>query len=326
MTLSMPKEELIKWIDMQPANQHSLTELITGLTAAQKWISPTYFYDQNGSELFERITRLPEYYLTRTETLILRKYAAEMAEVMELDRAVLVEPGCGSCEKVRWLLDQATPEAFVAMEISGSFLATSLSDLCDCYPQLPVTGLIADYHQALPSRSRLPEGKPIIFFPGSTIGNFEPGEAKRFLATLSRWLGDQCRLLIGIDLCKSVDTIIPAYNDSRGVTAQFNRNALVHINRRFGTDFDPGQFEHRAVYDNEKHRVEMHLVAQQPQMVSVGEQRVRIEADESLHTESCYKYKPESFVSLVGTAGFAFKQAWFDDDKRFGLFYFESAG
>lgn len=323
MTVSLPIEQGIDWIDMKPATQHSMSELLAGLTAPQKWLSPTYFYDERGSQLFEKITRLPEYYLTRTELRILQRNAAEMARVMKLDQALLVEPGCGSCEKVCWLLDEVQPRAFVPMEISGDYLASSLPRVSDRYPELSITALVADYHQQLPARDRLPEGHPILFFPGSTIGNFDPGEARKFLASLSDWLGGDCGLLIGVDLHKAPEILEAAYNDSQGVTAAFNRNALTHINRLFGTAFNPGAFHHRAHYDPLRHRIEMHLISEQEQEIAIGNQRIVIEEGESLHTESSYKYNPETFIGLVGTAGFRFEQAWYDDRYQFGLFYFE---
>lgn len=323
MTLSMPLEARMDWIDMEPATQHSLSDLLAGLSAPRKHLSPTYFYDERGSHLFERITRLPEYYLTRTEIGILRRHATDMARRMRLERSLLVEPGCGSCEKVRWLLDRATPRAFVPMEISGDFLAASLGRLSDDYPALPITALIADYHQQLPTRNRLPDGHPILFFPGSTIGNFDPGEAQRFLRTLGDWLGGQCGLLVGVDLHKPKDMLEAAYNDSQGVTAEFNRNALTHINRLFGTAFNVDAFHHRAHYDSMLHRIEMHLVSDQPQDISIGRERIHFDEGETIHTESSYKYNPDTFIGLVGTAGYRFEQAWFDDDRYFGLFYFE---
>ena len=323
MTLSMSQEERIDWIDMEPATQHSLSDVLAGLSATRKHLSPTFFYDERGSQLFEQITQLPEYYLTRTETGLLRRYAVEMTKTMRLDRSLLVEPGCGGCNKVRWLLDQTLPQAFVPMEISGDFLMTSLNRLSDDYPGLPITALVADYHQTLPDRTRLPDGHPILFFPGSTIGNFDPGEAQRFLRTLGDWLGGQCGLLIGVDLHKPTSMLEAAYNDSRGVTAEFNRNALRHINRLFGAGFNVEAFRHHAYYDSILHRIEMHLVADQPQAVTLGQETVYFEAGESIHTESSYKYNPDTFIGLVGTAGFRCEQAWFDDDRYFGLFYFE---
>jgi len=323
MTLSMPEEERIDWIDMEPATQHSLSDVLAGLSAERKHLSPTFFYDKRGSQLFERITQLPEYYLTRRETGILRRYAADMARVMQLDRALLVEPGCGSCEKVRWLLEQTLPRAFVPMEISGDFLATSLDRLSDLYSTLSITALVADYHQQLPDRNRLPDGHPILFFPGSTIGNFDPGEAKRFLKNQGDWLGGQCGLLIGVDLHKPTSLLEAAYNDSQGVTAEFNRNALRHINRLFGTTFNVDAFHHHARYDSMLNRIEMHLVSDQAQTVTLGQETLLFEKGESIHTESSYKYNPDTFVGLVGTAGYRFEQAWFDDDRYFGLFYFE---
>ncbi|GGX38001.1 L-histidine N(alpha)-methyltransferase [Saccharospirillum salsuginis] len=323
MTLSMPQEERIDWIDMEPATQHSLFDVLRGLSAERKHLSPTFFYDERGSQLFETITQLPEYYLTRTENGILRRHASDMARAMRLDQSLLVEPGCGSCEKVRWLLDQAMPRAFVPMEISGDFLATSLEQLSDAYPALSITALVADYHQQFPNRNVLPDGHPILFFPGSTIGNFDPGEAQRFLRSMGDWLGGQCGLLIGVDLHKPTSMLEAAYNDSQGVTAEFNRNALRQINRLFGTAFNVEAFRHRAHYDSMLHRIEMHLIADLPQDVTLGRETLHIEAGESIHTESSYKYNPDTFIGLVGTAGYRFEQAWFDDDRYFGLFYFE---
>ncbi len=276
--------------DQTPEHASELRALVRGLNRPDKWISSIYFYDAHGSRLFDRITELPEYYLTRTEVAILRTHGADMAQAIGPE-ALVIEPGSGAGEKVRLLLQALkNPVAYVPIEIAREHLRNSAQALAQDFPGLEVLPVWADFTQVLdiPPATRATRRR-VVYFPGSTLGNFAPDDAVALLRNFAGMAGENGAALIGVDLAKDAAVIEPAYNDAAGVTAAFNRNILVHINRRFGADFDPEAFAHRAFYNSNKDRMEMHLKSLWLQTVHLGGQAIRIDKDETIHTESSYK-------------------------------------
>lgn len=300
-------------------------DVIAGLAATRKAIPPKYFYDERGSRLFDAICRLPEYYPTRTEMALLRAHAAEMAALMGPE-ACLVEFGCGSLTKVRVLLD-AAPDlaAFVPIDISRDHLVASATALAEDHPDVAVAAVCADFTRpiALPDVAR--RRRRIGFFPGSTIGNFEPEDALAFLKTAAAQIGPGGGLLIGVDLVKDEDVLTAAYNDRDGVTAAFNLNLLSRINRDLAGSFEPRHFRHRAFWNGAASRVEMHLVSQRPQRVHVAGRAFAFEDAETIHTENSYKYTVETFQALAARAGFSPRQVWTDPDRLFSLHFLDVA-
>jgi L-histidine Nalpha-methyltransferase len=280
-------------------------DVIAGLTANPKTLSPKYFYDLHGSALFDRITQLPEYYPTRCEIGILQDNAPAIASMFPPGCA-LIEFGSGSSRKARILLGAAaTVEAYVPVDISGDFLQQDLAQLRRDLPHLLVHPLVEDFTQkfAIPSHlARLPR---VGFFPGSTIGNFEPDEAGRFLRHIGKMLGAGALLVVGIDLVKDEETLNRAYNDAEGITARFNLNLLARMNRELGADFDIAAFRHDAFFNREKGRIEMHLASIQRQTVRINGAAIDFGAGETIHTENSYKYTVKSFRSLARKNGWS---------------------
>ncbi|HEY4210870.1 MAG TPA: L-histidine N(alpha)-methyltransferase [Steroidobacteraceae bacterium] len=308
-------------------DQTLIADVLAGLKEEPKHLSPMYFYDEHGSHLFDRICTLPEYYLTRTETHILALYAREIASQIGPD-AVLVELGSGASTKTRLLLDQM-PElaAYVPVDISRSHLFAAARGIRESYPDLEVLPVCADFTQpfAVPTPRRAAD-RVVVFFPGSTIGNFDPPAAVELLRTMRRIAGDTGALLIGYDFVKDRGILEPAYNDAAGVTAEFNLNALVRLNRELGTDFDVTGFRHEAVWEPGASRMEMHLVSERTQDVTVGTETVTFAAGEHLVTEHCHKYTQESFAQLARAAGWEAKTAWTDERRYFNVQYLEPGG
>lgn len=304
-------------------------QIIRRLLAPQPSVAPTYFYDLTGSRLFEAITVLDEYYPTVTEHTILRRHAAEIAAAAGRIE-VLAEPGAGSCEKVRYLLPHLQPAQYVALDVSAEFLEAALQTLRGDFPGIAMQAVTADLARPLPP---LPAGRRLWFYPGSSIGNFTPDEARALLARLRADGGDDCALLIGIDLVKDPAVLHAAYNDALGVTAAFNLNLLRHLNRLIGSDFQPGQWEHVAFFDPQASRIEMHLRAREP--VTVGwnspagsglPAHRSFAAGDTLHTENSYKYRPDDAQALLRAAGFGSVQAWTDERGWFGVFLARGTG
>lgn len=294
------------------------SDVVAGLTHQPKQLSPKYFYDAAGSDLFEQITRLPEYYPTRTELGILRDRGAEIAAIIG-DDAALVEFGAGATTKVRLLLESCRFAAYVPVDISGDFLTVQADDLRRDFPELAVHPVIADFTTAFKLPAAI-EGQPKVgFFPGSTIGNFEPHEACRFLRSAREILGVGARMIVGVDLEKDERVLHAAYNDAAGVTARFNLNLLLRINRELGGNFDLSAFVHRAIYNREQHRIEMHLVARKQQSVRLLGTTISFRAGESIHTENSYKYSIERFGALARGSGWKVQTVWTDAAKMFSV-------
>ena len=293
-----------------------------GLLSQPRSLPWPYFYDERGSELFEKICSLPEYYLTRTEDAILRDHAPEMVSGWS-EKPTLIELGSGSATKTQRLIAAAL-EAYgtihyVPIDVSATFLEESAQTLVQRFPALRVTGYVADYKTALAGAAARTLGPKLVIFLGSSLGNYATDAAVDLLTQVARILGPDDRLLLGTDLDKDRATLEAAYDDAQGVTAAFNRNILVRINRELGADFDLDQFDHRATYRPERGRVEMHLVARSEQVVqiSAADLTVRFAAGESIHTESSHKYTLEGLRLLADRAGLVEEAFWVDRDRRF---------
>lgn len=303
----------------EPELTRFAVDVIDGLSAASKKLPPKYFYDAAGSELFEQITALPEYYPTRTELSILRDHAAEIGELAP-QNAVLVEFGAGATTKARLLLASGRYSAYVPVDISGEFLSSQAAALRADFADLPVHPVTADFTQPFALPNAIVLQPKVGFFPGSTIGNFDPLEASTFLTGALRVLGRRrASMIVGVDLEKDEDVLRAAYNDAAGVTARFNLNVLTRINRELGGDFDLDAFEHRAIYNREKHRIEMHLVSRATQTVHLLGRDLVFREGESIHTESSYKYSLERFASLARHAGWLVAKTWTDAETMFSV-------
>ena len=287
-------------------------DVIAGLTGKPKSLPPKYFYDHAGSALFDRITRLPEYYPTRSELALLERHSAEMASLLP-PAAALVEFGSGSSRKARILLGAAANiEAYVPIDISGDFLREDAAKLHRDFPRLAIFPVAADFTVTTELPAEVAKMPRAGFFPGSTIGNFEPHEAAGFLRRAGRMLGHGAVLVVGVDLAKEPDILYHAYNDAAGVTAKFNLNLLARINRELGANFNLAAFEHHAFYNTDKNRIEMHLASTKRQKVRIGDVTVDFRAGETIHTENSYKYSVESFKALAHGSGYTPLQVWTD--------------
>jgi dimethylhistidine N-methyltransferase len=294
-----------------------LADVLRGLAKPQRAIPPHWFYDRRGSELFEEITRLPEYYLTEAERQILSRHRDEIAVVFGAGRMV-VEFGSGSSSKTPLLLSAVKPSSYVPVDISGEFLRESALSLAGDFPQMPIHPVEADFAGPV----TLPEdGQPRLgFFPGSTIGNLDEGDAVDLLRHFGELLGEGAMLLIGFDRRKSSEVLLPAYDDAQGVTARFNLNLLHRINAELGGDIDTEAFEHLVRWNEERSRIEMHLVARSAQRFVVAGQRFEMRPGETIHTENSYKHHPRAARLLLHAGGWRPLREWTDALGRFSVF------
>lgn len=302
-----------------------LTEVLVGLSKGQKSIPPKFLYDRRGSEIFEKITELQEYYLCRAENQILRSYAREMSRLTG-PNVLIIEPGSGIGEKVRHLLGRLVrPRGYVPIEISREALSKATEEVHRMFPRLDVFPLKGDFteYPDMPTVVKEHRGKKIVFFPGSTIGNLNPEEAVEFLKHYGDVVGSGGGFLIGVDLKKDSSHVLKAYNDSIGLTATFNLNLLERLNREAKASFVLNNFDHRAVYNNEEGRVEMHLVSKVPQQVQVHQSVFRFQEGETIHTENSYKYSVEEFCEIASRAKLKIRKYWQDPEKLFCVYYFE---
>lgn len=308
---------------IKKARRPMLQEVLTGLNRDQKSLPSKFFYDQRGSELFEQITQLDEYYPTRTERQIMQQNIGKIAGMIGSE-SVIVEPGSGSSKKVRLLLDHLPNiSAYVPVEISQKYLGQVVQELQKEYPNLLIKPVCADYTKPF----QLPEiDKPfeyyVVFYPGSTIGNFRPAEAQDFLKLLADFMVPGGGLLIGVDLKKDIEILEAAYNDRKGVTEAFNKNMLVRLNRELNADFEIAQFDHHAFYNREKGRIEMHLVSQKDQAVHIDGKTFQFRRGETIHTENSYKYSLDDFEALVSD-WFKVQKVWTDENQLFSVQYLE---
>ena len=317
----MTQPGTVRKVRAAPANDFR-DDVLAGLGNRPKSLPCKYFYDAAGAELFDRICDLAEYYPTRTEIGILRQHAREMAWLIG-PRARLVELGSGSSTKTRILLDELPDlDAYVPVDISPEYLERATRELACDYPALRIVPVVADYTAPFD----LPRGergaRTVAFFPGSTIGNLEPDQARDFLRVVARLCQGGGGLLIGVDLKKDRAMLEAAYDDAQGVTAAFNLNLLTRINRELGGDFDRDAFRHRAFYDEAEGRIEMQLVSARRQTVRVGTSAFRFDEGEPITTEYSYKYDPGAFAELARSAGFTCVRMWTDDQRLFGVQYF----
>ena len=307
--------------DLQPAAGGFLEDVLAGLARPQKELPPKYFYDARGSELFEAICELPEYYLTRAEMALMQESVAEMARHIGAGCA-LIEFGSGSGRKTRLLIEAAAPAAYLAIDIARDQLEATAAGIAREFPGLEVTAVCADYSApiALPQLAA-DSRRRVIYFPGSTIGNLTPGEARAFLRNARGLAGAGGGLLIGVDLKKDTARLNAAYNDARGITAEFNLNLLARMNRELGANFDLSAFRHFAFYNEALGRIEMHLVAKRAQTVTVSGGAFRFRPDETIHTENSYKYSVAEFQELARAVGLAPLACWTDPERLFAVHY-----
>ena len=314
----------IELLDLEPKTVNFLKEILMGLSKSQKTIHPKYLYDKKGSEIFEMICNLPEYYPTSAERSILQLHGKEIARLIGRD-ALIIEPGAGSCEKTRILLHFLNkPSGYVPIEISREILLRMTMELSDEFTDLRLFPVCADFTQDidLPLTVESQRGNKVIFFPGSTIGNLHPFEATIFLKKLSKLVGTNGELLIGVDLKKDPSILESAYNDSSGVTASFNLNLLTRLNREADANFQLNNFQHEAIYNQKLGRVEMHLRSKIPQLVRVNQTIFRFREGETIHTECSYKYTVEEFCEFAAKARFVIKKFWLDEKNQFAVYYF----
>lgn len=308
----------VSFHDYEPVQGSFLQDVTDGFKLKQKAISPKYFYDQRGSELFDQICQQPEYYPTRTEIGILQANAADIANFIGPD-CVLIELGSGASEKIRCLFDALTPASYLGIDISKEFLLLSTRRLARDYPDLEVHAICADLTQQITLPEQCNTDRLVAFYPGSSIGNFDPGDAIQLLRDVASMVGQGGRFLIGVDLKKDASILNAAYNDAQGLTEQFNLNLLSRMREDLSIDIDQSAFRHHAYYNEEKGRIEMHLVSQCSQQVTIDGRLFCFETGESLHTENSYKYHLDEFDNMATEAGFAVEQVWTDEQKYFSV-------
>jgi len=293
--------------------------VLHGLSRPQKTLPCRFFYDSRGSELFEEITRLPEYYPTRTEAAILAAHAGEMADNVP-EGGVLVEFGSGSSRKTETLLQHLQQlRAYIMIDVSRSALEDARDRLAKRFPTLDVRPIVADFSDPVALPADLADSHRTGFFPGSTIGNLNPVEAQRLLRVFRGVLSPGSRLIVGVDLKKDLSVLLPAYNDAAGVTAAFNLNLLARINREIGPAFDLDAFRHEAIYNARDGRIEMHLVSTRDQDVSIAHRRFHFRRGETIHTENSYKYTVRQFQDLARAADWTPSRVWTDADSLFSV-------
>ena len=321
MSLSLPKSAQLT--EQDDGITDDLREILAGLSQPQKTISSKFFYDEKGSRLFDQICELPEYYLTRTELGILREHVVEMADRIG-PKASLIEFGSGSSLKIRILLENLDQlSVYVPVDISRDYLVMAAEEVARDFPGIEVLPVAADftYPFDLPDPIVTPV-RNVVYFPGSTIGNFSHAAAGQLLRVMHHEAGENGALLIGIDLQKDNNVVEAAYNDSAGVTAEFNLNVLRRINREFDADFELDNFSHRANYSEEFGRIEMYLVSSCEQTATIAGREIAISAGESILTEHSYKYTMEGFVAMAARSGFRLEKHWSDSGEMFSVMYF----
>lgn len=299
-----------------PTTDHA--DIVAGLLQTPATIAPKYFYDARGSALFEEITRLPEYYPTRTENAIMAAHAQAMAQAVGPGRTV-IELGAGNCQKAHALCQQLQARHYVAVDISADFMTDAVAGMRAAFPALPIDAVVADITTAWALPAHVPTGQRLVFYPGSSIGNFDPPQAQALLARMRAVVGEGGALLIGVDLVKETAVLNAAYDDAAGVTAAFNLNMLDHINRLIGANFDTRQWRHVAFFNAAQSRIEMHLEATQALEVHWPGGARHFAQGERIHTENSYKYRVEDFVALLQRAGFGKAQVWTDAQQWFAV-------
>lgn len=305
-------------------------EVLAGLALSPKTIAPKYFYDQKGSAIFDAITRVEDYYLPRVERQIFTQFRREMCATMGTG-VTLIEPGAGSCEKVKYLLPELQPDVYMPMDISAEHLEESADALKVLFPDLSVKPQVRDHTVDMSIEIDGGASKPVFFYPGSSIGNFDPASAEDFLRSMRAQLQGIARaesasggLLIGVDAKKDSGVLNAAYNDREGLTAKFNLNVLEHLNVLLDGNIRPEHFAHHAFYNATAGRIEMHLRCLQSQVAQLAGQHIEFIENELVHTEYSYKYHPDEFIALAERAGFTINTLWQDPQQWYSLMYFEA--
>ncbi|MFA5668767.1 MAG: L-histidine N(alpha)-methyltransferase [Balneolaceae bacterium] len=309
-------------LEIEAQKGNMAEEVLAGLTSLQKTLPSKYFYDKKGSEIFDKITELEEYYPTRVERHILETYVHEMATVIG-ETVELIEPGSGSSDKTRILLQNMSNICcYIPMDISGDYLFKVADQLQKDFPKIKIVPLQADYTQTFELPLTNPKARKVVFFPGSTIGNFKKERVNLFLEMISKLVGNDGALLIGVDLKKDITVLEAAYNDKKGVTAAFNKNILVHINNELNTNFNLDLFEHRAIWNEEASRIEMHLFVKESHSVLFAGREIQFRKGETIHTENSHKYTLSGFAEMVSN-WFEVKKVWTDEQDYFSVQYLE---
>ena len=321
----MTNSPLIHFHDFHPPLGDFKADILAGLKAEQKHIAPKYFYDTQGSMLFDRICQLPEYYLTRTEIGLLKQYGAQIADSIGPD-TMLFELGSGSSSKIRLLLEAIRPKCYVPMDISRDHLYRSADLLAKDYPWLEIHAICVDYAGYWNLPPGLKGKNRIAFFPGSSIGNLTSEEAVGLLRRIALLVSDDGGLLIGVDLVKDIGVLEAAYNDQQKVTAAFNKNLLVRLNRELGANFQVDRFQHRAFYNRDFDRIEMHLESEGEQVIRIANELIHFNAGKTIHTENSHKYSIAGFHRLALRAGFHPVKVWTDPDDLFSIHYLQAQG
>lgn len=305
--------------DYHPQSDDLQRAVLIGLSGSPKQLPPKFFYDEAGSRIFARICEQPEYYLPAVERGIFETHADDIIGSLDAGGCPLIEPGAGCGVKVRFLLDSAGPAMYVPMDISAAHLRMSAERLAAAYPALQIHAVCVDHTKPYELPAAIPAERRVFFYPGSSLGNFDPSEAIRFLRDLCRKAGAQGRLLIGIDTKKSAAVLDRAYNDEAGVTAAFNLNLLQRIRHELGADLEVGSFHHHAFYNEQLGRIEMHLVSRRDQRVRINGSTFEFRSGESIHTENSYKYTPAEFQQLALEAGWVGEKVWLDPQRYFSV-------
>lgn len=315
-------ENNIYFYDFHPQQENFKDEVISGMEKIPRTLAPKFFYDETGSKLFDEICETSEYYPTRTEIKILEDNIDEIKDCLG-ENCLIIEPGSGSCKKVRVLLDAVNPKAYMPLDISKDYLCIAAEEVAAEYPELEVHAACVDYTIPFPLPPFQENARKVAFFPGSSIGNFDPEHAISFLRNLATLLQPDGGLLIGVDLKKDANILNAAYNDKKGITAAFNQNLLARIANELDADIDINKFRHKAFYNEALGRVEMHLVSNENHTVSIDDNVFQFKKNESIHTENSYKYTIEEFQSLAKKAGFYPVKVWTDENALFSVHYFE---
>lgn len=320
--------EDVKFIDLKPVQDHFSEDVRQGLSSNPKYLLPKYFYDQQGSLLFDQICQLDEYYPTRTEMAILDECSDDIENLLE-EQTALIEFGSGSSIKIRRLLDQSNKiRAYIPIDISKTHLRQAAEKINHSYPRLSVTAICADYTDIdeFPEIEGQKDLTRAVFFPGSTIGNLNKSEAIQLLKNISHWIGINGILIIGIDLIKDEKILNRAYDDEKGITAKFNLNILARINRELNGNFELDQFQHEARFNQQESRIEMHLVSLKEQKIRVEDQSYFFEKGESIHTESSHKFKVDDFARMAEQAKFRLLRSFTDSEQKFAVCMLKAVG
>ena len=319
-------EILAYFVDQEPKQADFLSDVIVGLSGSPKSIPPKFFYDETGSNLFDKICETPEYYVTRTEIELLTRFGNEIANLVGSARNV-IEYGCGSSIKIKTLLKALIePAEYLAIDISREILLQTAETIAIEFPKLKVGALCADFMEnfKLPDQFGRNGGANLVFFPGSTIGNLMPNEVGSFLKRLSQVIGVKGGILIGVDLKKDIQILNQAYNDAQGYTAAFNLNLLHRMRSELHANVDIASFHHLAFFNEKLGRIEMHLISDKPQTINLERLSFEIMQEETIHTENSYKYSLEEFSSLASDNGFCVLKSWTDQHNLFSIQYLEA--